>query len=373
MRADALGQYLAWKKWRKWLVLIGDQPSNQGYAAAIRRAASRYAAPRSSRNASSISTPATAPLGDGPSADPDADPNADAKTRPSMTSCSWPTTTRPSANTSCGARHRAPSPSSARRAFVAVAWHRSFEQYGGVQLQNRFRDFAHRIMTERDYLAWLGVRIFGEAVTRSNKTDAAGIRTFLVSKFTIAAFKGQALSFRTWDRQLRQPVLLSGPRPRLHVSAGRIPAREVHHRHARLRQAGNSMQAARPTRTDPMMQALIRGFLFALPLVAADLANAGQIFVSNERDNTVTVLDMDTLKVIKVIPTGKRPRGIIITPDYKEVIVCIGDDNRLDIIDAEKLEVVKSYPASVQIRSCSPSTPRANASTWPTRTTASSP
>jgi ABC transporter substrate binding protein (PQQ-dependent alcohol dehydrogenase system) len=39
-----------------------------------------------------------------------------------------------------------------------------------------------------------------------------------VTKFTIAAFKGQALSFRTWDRQLRQPILLSGPRALVSMS-----------------------------------------------------------------------------------------------------------------------------------------------------------
>ena len=80
----------------------------------------------------------------------------------------------------------------------------------------------------------------------------------------------------------------------------------------------------------------------ALLLLAAPLpANALTIFVTNEKDNTVTVLD-ETLKVIKTIETGLRPRGIRITPDYKEVLICIGDDNRLDVIDTEKLEVSRT-------------------------------
>jgi YVTN family beta-propeller protein len=40
------------------------------------------------------------------------------------------------------------------------------------------------------------------------------------------------------------------------------------------------------------------------------------IFVTNEKDNTVTVLD-ETFKVIKTVKTGLRPRGIRITPDFK--------------------------------------------------------
>ena len=71
---------------------------------------------------------------------------------------------------------------------------------------------------------------------------------------------------------------------------------------------------------------------FALTVVAApivaDAARAGQIFVSNERDNTVTVLDAASLSIIKTIPVGVRPRGIVITPDHREVLVCNGDFGR---------------------------------------------
>ena len=57
-------------------------------------------------------------------------------------------------------------------------------------------------------------------------------------------------------------------------------------------------------------------------------ATASEIFVSNERDNTVTVLDSSTLKVIKTIAVGTRPRGIVITPDFGQVLVCNGDKRR---------------------------------------------
>ncbi len=80
-------------------------------------------------------------------------------------------------------------------------------------MQRRFLRLVHRTMTERDYEAWLGVRIFGEAMLRTNATDPKSLRDYILAdKFSIAAFKGQGLSFRHWDLQLRQPILLAGPR-----------------------------------------------------------------------------------------------------------------------------------------------------------------
>ena len=74
-------------------------------------------------------------------------------------------------------------------------------------------------MIERDYTAWLAVRIFGEAVTRTQSSDVATLRGYLLSKdFEVAGFKGQGLNFRKWDRQLRQPILLTGPRALVSIS-----------------------------------------------------------------------------------------------------------------------------------------------------------
>lgn len=90
-----------------------------------------------------------------------------------------------------------------------------------------------------------------------------------------------------------------------------------------------------------------RATVAALLLTAAVPAQAGElVFVSNEKDNTVSVLDMTALKVIKTIAVGKRPRGMSLTPDGKSLIVCAGDDNRLDVIDTEKLELVQSFVTS---------------------------
>ena len=40
----------------------------------------------------------------------------------------------------------------------------------------------------------------------------------LSKDFEVAGFKGQGMTFRPWDRQLRQPILLSGPRALVSIS-----------------------------------------------------------------------------------------------------------------------------------------------------------
>jgi ABC transporter substrate binding protein (PQQ-dependent alcohol dehydrogenase system) len=103
--------------------------------------------------------------------------------------------------------------------LVPTAWHRAHEQWAGTQMQNRFEKHAGRWMRERDYTAWLGVRALGEAVTRTNSNDPDVIRDYLRSdQFQLGAFKGEALSFRPWNQQMRQPILLAAPRILVSVS-----------------------------------------------------------------------------------------------------------------------------------------------------------
>ncbi len=42
MKADALAQYLAWKNWRKWLLLRGELPADVAWAHALQRAAKKF-------------------------------------------------------------------------------------------------------------------------------------------------------------------------------------------------------------------------------------------------------------------------------------------------------------------------------------------
>jgi ABC transporter substrate binding protein (PQQ-dependent alcohol dehydrogenase system) len=112
-----------------------------------------------------------------------------------------------------------PRPVAGTQGLVPTAWARPHEQWGATQLQNRFLRQANRWMTDRDYAAWMAVRAIGEAAARSKSTDPAAIVAFMRSdRFELAAFKGARLSFRSWDGQLRQPVLLADARSLVSVS-----------------------------------------------------------------------------------------------------------------------------------------------------------
>ena len=100
--------------------------------------------------------------------------------------------------------------------------------------------------------------------------------------------------------------------------------------------------------------------MLVLPLSLCGPAAADTIFITNEKDNTVTVLDSETLKTIKTIPTGKRPRGIAITPDFKEVLVCVGDDDQARRHQHRDARNRAHGWAPGPIRSCSTSITRAN-------------
>ena len=57
-----------------------------------------------------------------------------------------------------------------------------------------------------------GMRSLGEAMTRTGLSDPKVIRDYILSDdFELAAFKGRALSYRSWNGQLRQPIPVVGP------------------------------------------------------------------------------------------------------------------------------------------------------------------
>lgn len=112
-----------------------------------------------------------------------------------------------------------PRPVAGSAGLMPLSWHQAHESWGATQFQRRFEKLTGRGARDEDYQAWLAMRVIGEAVTRSGKADAASIRSFLLSKdFEIAAFKGQKLTFRSWNGQLRQPILLGDGRITVSVS-----------------------------------------------------------------------------------------------------------------------------------------------------------
>ena len=100
-----------------------------------------------------------------------------------------------------------------------VGWHAGNEAWGATQFQRRFEKLAERRVRTLDYQAWLAVRTVGEAVTRTNSVDVGTVKDYILgSDFELGVFKGTKVTFRPWNNQLRQPVLLANDRMIVSVS-----------------------------------------------------------------------------------------------------------------------------------------------------------
>lgn len=67
------------------------------------------------------------------------------------------------------------------------------------------------------------------------------------------------------------------------------------------------------------------------------------MFVTNESDNSITVHDMNSGKLIKSIPVGKygeRPRGIKTSPDGKTIVTTLEYADKMLVLN-DKFEVIK--------------------------------
>ncbi|HEY0835478.1 MAG TPA: PQQ-dependent catabolism-associated beta-propeller protein [Azospirillum sp.] len=82
-----------------------------------------------------------------------------------------------------------------------------------------------------------------------------------------------------------------------------------------------------------------------LSLAVIGPVRADTIFVSNEKSNTISVVDGEKLATVATIKVGRRPRGITFNQDMTRIYVCVGDDNRIDVIDVASRKVVDRLPS----------------------------
>lgn len=203
MRADALAQYLLKKRWSKLFLLQGNHQEDRLYGDAIKRAARRFGL----EIVSEKNWERTA----------DARRTAQAEV-PVLTQADdydvlIVADERGEFGEYLDYRTWLPRPVAGTQGLTATAWHRTHEQWGAVQLQNRFKDKYGRGMEEIDYAGYLAARAVGEAATRAQSNALKPVKDYMLSPaFALQGYKGTPLSFRAWDGQLRQPVLLAAPR-----------------------------------------------------------------------------------------------------------------------------------------------------------------
>lgn len=215
MLADALMQYLTIKNWRDILLVAGPNPEDKLYADALRKSARKFR----------LKIVADKPWTYDPGARrTDTGHYAiGAEVARFTQGIKYDVLVVADEGDNfgddLGYRATDPRPVAGTQGLVPAAWARPFEQWGATQLQARFLKQTGRWMTERDYGAWMAVRALGEAATRGGSVEGAAMTAYLRKpEFELAAFKGARLSFRAWDGQLRQPVLLADARSLVSVS-----------------------------------------------------------------------------------------------------------------------------------------------------------
>lgn len=215
MLADALAQYLAWKRWNR-LVLVRGQHAEDGlYAESLERAAKRFGLKIVERK----TWTAVAGARRTDSGHHTVQQEVPAFSRFGEHDLLLVADERDEFGEYLPYQTALPRPVGGTHGLMPTAWHRSQEQWGATQLQRRFSRIADRPMTERDYAGWMALRSIGEAVTNTGSTDTRLLRDYLLSdRFRLAGFKGVPLTFRDWNGQLRQPVLVVGPRMLVSVS-----------------------------------------------------------------------------------------------------------------------------------------------------------
>ena len=216
MLADAVAQYLVWKKWTRWLLVYGSYPSDKLLADAYRRSAKRFGAKIVQEKVSEDT---------GGSRQSDSGVVQEQQQIPVLTQGAPDYDVLVAADENqvfagyLPYRTWDPRPVAGSAGLEPVTWDASSESWGGTQLQNRFVKLFNRRMMPLDMQAWTGARMIGEAASHTGSTDAGKLIDYMKSpEFGIAAYKGQLLTLRDWDLQLRQPILLSDGRTVVSIS-----------------------------------------------------------------------------------------------------------------------------------------------------------
>ena len=198
MRSDALTQFLVKRRWDKLVLIAGDHHGDRAFGAALKRSLQKFGLDLNAektwvfdadlrRNAAQEVPLFTQEFGD-----------YDVL----LVADELDDFGRYIAYKTWEAR-----PVAGSEGLQPVTWSRVVEQWGAVQMQNRFADQTGRAMLPEDYAAWTAFRSLGEAVTRTHSDDPEVLRDYILSdEFEMAGFKGCAMNFRAWNGQLRQPI-----------------------------------------------------------------------------------------------------------------------------------------------------------------------
>lgn len=216
MLADAIAQFAVWKKWDQWALVHGSNPEDLLLAEAYRNAARKFGASiveerefedtGGSRRTDTghVMVQRQLPVFTQDMDDHDIMIAADASEvfGHYLPFHSWD-----------------PRPVMGSAGLRPVSFHMLNEAWGATQFQTRFEKASGRPVREVDFDVWMALRAVGEAVTRTSSNDPNTLRDYMLGEsFELASFKGGAVTFRDWNGQLRQPILLTDSKMMVSVS-----------------------------------------------------------------------------------------------------------------------------------------------------------
>jgi ABC transporter substrate binding protein (PQQ-dependent alcohol dehydrogenase system) len=198
MRTDALAQTLVSRKWTQLLLLVGNSPQDPLRAATAQASMKRYGLKVVASKPYKLS----------------ADPRERDLANPLLLTASaaydavWVVDSDGEFARTLPYRTVLPRPVVGDAGLVALAWHAQFERYGAPQVSRRFAKAYKRPMTAADWSAWMGGKVLIALATAEPKGPVAAWGKAL-AKTPVDGSKGGSLSFRPWDGQLRQSMLLT--------------------------------------------------------------------------------------------------------------------------------------------------------------------
>jgi len=201
MRADAMAQTLMSRRWQKVLVLYGPSPEDAERSAVAQASIKRYA----------IKPVAVKPF------KLSADPRERALGNPLLLTggtdydAVWIIDSDGEFARALPYRTQLPRPVVGDGGLFALGWAPHFERFGSPQLIRRFEKAAHRPMVSQDWAAWIATKAVLEAALEQPASPGAAqvMKALTRPDFVLDGFKGVRVSFRPWDRQLRQPILMT--------------------------------------------------------------------------------------------------------------------------------------------------------------------
>ena len=198
MLSDALAQTLVQRKWSKLLLLVGASAQDQLRAATVQASIKRYG----------LQVVASKPF------KLSGDPRERDLANPLLLTAGttydavWVVDSDGEFARSLPYRTVLPRPVVGDAGLVAVAWHTQFERFGAPQVSRRFAKTHKRPMTAHDWAAWMAGKALTTMASAAPKGPVAAWALAL-AKTPLDGSKGTNMTFRAWDGQLRQPMLLT--------------------------------------------------------------------------------------------------------------------------------------------------------------------